>query len=104
MNKIKIALMAFFAVSMLTACSAKENHQNTAGESTERPKATMAADNMKNDAENAVNDAGNAVGDAAEGTGNVVGDAVEGAGDVVGDAAKDVGDVVNDVMGNNNNQ
>lgn len=100
MKKIKLALLAVIAVSMLTACSSQKNHENTAGTSTSKPTSTPAATATAAAGDNVVNDAENAVGDAAEGTGNVVGDAVEGAGDVVGDAAKDVGDAVNDTVGN----
>ena len=100
MKTIKLILLTAIAASMLTACSAKNTHSNTAGGGTisVTPSATSKADSMMKDGENAV-------GDAAEGVGDVAGDAVEGAGnvvkdagDVVGEAAKDVGDTAKDAV------
>ena len=99
MKKIKLVLLTAIAVSMLTACSAKQNHSNTAGnKSASAPAATSKTDNVMKDGENAVGDAakgvGDVAGDAVEGAGNVVKDA----GDVVGEAAKDIGDTADDAV------
>lgn len=100
MKKIKLLLLAAIAVSMLTACSAKNTHSNTAGTDTINvtPSATSKADSMMKDGEDAVGDAakgvGDVAGDAVEGAGNVVKDA----GDVVGEAAKDIGNTADDAV------
>lgn len=100
MKNIKLLLLTVIAASMLTACSAKNTHNNTAGSGTMNvtPAATSKTDNVMKDGENAVGDAakgvGDVAGDAVEGAGNVVKDA----GDVVGEAAKDVGDTAKDAV------
>ncbi len=98
MKKIKLILLTFLAISALTACSAKETHNNTAGGNdgivTDAPSSTHDT----NDADNAIKDAGDTAGDAVDGAGDVVGDAVDGAGNVVGDAVEGAGDVVGDVV------
>ena len=97
--KIIITMMAI--VMVLAGCSAKENHNNTAG--TEEPARThdTANDNVVNDAGDAVNDAANGAGNVVEDVGNGVGNAVEDVADGVGEAVKDAGDGVKNATNNN---
>lgn len=90
MNTLKIALMGIISSLLLTSCSARENHNNTAVTPTNEPAATETA----TPAGNGNDTVGDAAGDIADGAGNIVDDAgniVEDAAGAVGDAARDVG-------------
>ena len=99
LNKMKTVKMMIFCTilaSLLSACSANENHEKTT--ETHTPEATSYADHT---ADPGRNDMGDDIRDGADdlrdGAGNVIDDAgniVEDAGDAVNDAGDSVGDAV----------
>ena len=80
----KLIITTMAIVIALTGCSARKNHENTAGTSTNEPTATDSA-NRKDD--NIVDDAGDAMKDMADGMGDAVKDAGNGTGNAVKDMA-----------------
>ncbi len=92
MNTLKTVIFGIMLTSLLTACSAQENHDNTV--ENERPSQNVTATaapthgSMRDDTGNIIDDAGNVVEDVGDAAGNVVKDA----GKAVDDAANAVGD------------
>lgn len=82
----KLIITTLIIAFAVAGCSAKENHENTAGtsSSTNKPAATDSAD-RKDD--NIVDDAGDAMKDMADGAGEAMKDAGDGAGNAVKDMA-----------------
>lgn len=78
----KIIITAAALACVLAGCSAKENHDNTAGGNS-----------------NIAEDAGNAVKDVTEGAGNAVKDVTDGAGDMVKDAGQGVENAADSITG-----
>ena len=111
MKNIKFSAALLIMGALMSGCSSKETHENTAGgsdgltrteegmnDTVSTPKSTSKndgsmGDDMVDDAENAVGDAGDAAGNVIDDAGNIV----EDAGDAVGDAAKGVGDATKDI-------
>ena len=84
--KLKLIITTLIIAFAVSGCSAKENHENTAGtSSTDTPVKTDSAD-RKDD--NIIDDAGDAVKDMTDGAGNAVKDAGNGAGNAVKSIAK----------------
>ena len=116
MKNIKFIAIMLIIGALMTGCSSKKTHENTAGGSdgitrteesvndgtnsssnknTSKPEHT--GNNMMDDV---VDNTENAVGDVGDAAGNVIDDAgniVEDAGDAVGDAANGIGDATKDM-------
>lgn len=91
MNTLKLILFAVLCTSVITACSSKNNNDNSAV--THTPEATNTVNTTEDPGET---DNDNTVRDAA---GNIIDDAgniVEDTGDAVDDAADDIGNAVKD--------
>lgn len=96
MNTIKLMVFALLCASVLSACSAKENHENTA-ETDHTPAVTSSATDAPSEHNNMGDDVKDGAEDIVDGAGNVIDDAgniVEDAGNAVGGAANEVGDAV----------
>ena len=91
MNSLKLILFGALCASVLTSCSARENHASTVTKSSPEPTQVTETkipekENIKEDGDSVKDDAGNIINDA----GNVV----EDAGDAVDDAADSIGDTI----------
>lgn len=86
MKALSMIFYGAFAAVLLTACSAQENHENTAETHSPTPYATESA--TEGVVDSVMDGAGNVIDD----TGNIV----EDAGNAVNDAAHDVGNAMKD--------